>query len=143
MEPEKKMSWKDVLIKKIFNKAHAEYVLGQVVKGVYAIAAIQILVAILIVFLEGELYMAVGAVADGLIYALLAFLAQRFKSRVAAVILLVVAVIAVIGSAVGANIILALLLLWFSIRITQAAFAIHKLTPAVKPPMNPDSAPKV
>ncbi len=119
-----------MLILKIADSAAAERVLGGVVKGIYAIAAIQIITAILIAALEADYFLAGGAAADGFIYALLAFLAHRFKSRVAVVILLLVSVVAVIASALNANVLLAALLMWFSIRTAQAVFVLRKAAPS-------------
>jgi cobalamin synthase len=72
---------------------------------------------------------------DGVLYAVLGFLLQKFNSRIVAVLLLIVSGIALIttvinrfgGGTGGRNILLAIIVLWASIRAVQATFKLQSL----------------
>ena len=126
MEKKNQNDWKELFFQQISTRPHAEKVLLQVVRGIYAIAGIQILIAVLVLILQYDTFVGLAAMADGVIYGLLAFFTGRYQSRASAVILVILAVIAFIGSFMGANVILALLLLWFSVRVLQSVFFLYR-----------------
>jgi|GEM_PF-3979115 len=123
---EQSSGWKEILVTPIRDKAHIELVLSQVIKGVYAIAIIQFIVAMLLVVLESDIFYAFAATMDGVLYILLAYLTKRFHSRVAASLLAVLALITVLGSFQSISILFAVLLFWFSVRAAQCVFVFHK-----------------
>lgn len=95
--------------------------------GFIFLAALQIVIGY---FLSG-----LPAIIDGVIFAVLALLLRRFKSILVAVLLLLLSVGGIVVTAInrfgggtgGRNIILALIMIWVSIRAVQATIKFHKL----------------
>lgn len=78
--------------------------------------------------------MGVEAIIDGVIFAVCAFLLRKFNSRVMAVILLLLSVAGLVvtginkfsGGTGGQNLILAVIMIWVSVRAIQATFGLKK-----------------
>lgn len=103
----------------IENKELAEHIVNETAKGFYILAGLQAIIGILLF---------PGYILNAILLALIAYWMHKTKSRVAAIILLILSVLSVIGTLMamvgevigGTNIILAILFLWLSIRATQA-----------------------
>jgi hypothetical protein len=116
---------KNSLWSKIETRDDALKVVKDVSIAFYVLAALQ---AIIGLFYDQSLLM------DAALYVLLAFLLQRFRSRVVAVVLLAFALLAMLftgqnivgGGPGGNNIILALIMTWAAVRAIQATFFLHK-----------------
>jgi hypothetical protein len=98
----------------------------------FVVAAIQAALAFLVGF---------GILFDAAVYAIGAFFVRRLHSRVAAVILLIVSLIAVgvtlankAGAKLGggSNILLAVIVLWAAVRAVEATFKLHGRFSAVE-----------
>lgn len=111
----KKLWWGPVESKEL-----AEFMVKEVAKGFYVVAVIQAVVGLILFW--------PGLIVEAVIMAAVAYWLQKSKSKIPAIILLVLSALAVIGTAMsisgsaigGTNIFLAVLLLWFSIRAFQA-----------------------
>jgi hypothetical protein len=105
----------------------------------YFVAGIQGLVGI---------FFAPSLLVDGVIFAVLAFLLHKRSSRAAAVMLCVLSVIAICSTLLnifgdtgigGNNIVLAIIMVWISVRAIQATYLLRKMKDAVvAPPAAPD-----
>ncbi|MEI6660241.1 MAG: hypothetical protein WCK91_02355 [bacterium] len=122
-KPPKKNAW----FGKIETKEEALKVIKDSSNGFYFLAALQIVI--------GYFLLGLPAIIDGVIFAVLAFLLRKFNSMVVAVLLLLLSVGAVVVTAInqfgggtgGRNTILAVIMIWTSIRAVQATFKLHKL----------------
>lgn len=118
----KKNSWWGV----IETKEDAIAVISGSSKGFYLIA---VLYCVLGYFVGSSI------IFDGVLYAIFAYLLHKFKSRIAAICLLLLSLISLVstldnkfGSGTGGkNIILAACMIWISIRALQATFKLKKL----------------
>lgn len=110
----------------IETREHALKVVKYASIGFFIVASSQVLFS----FFEGF-----EAAIDGIIFAVFAFVLYRFKSRAAAVALLILSLTAVAvtganmltGGRGGTNVILAAVLLWASVRAAQATFKLHNM----------------
>ncbi len=122
-KPPKKNAW----FGKIETKEEAIKVIKDSANGFYFLAALQIVI--------GYFLLGLPAIIDGAMFGVLAFLLRQFKSMVVAVLLLLLslggAVVTAInqfgGGTGGRNTILALIMIWVSIRAVQATFKLRKL----------------
>lgn len=120
--PKKKNAWYG----KIETKEEALKVIKDASNGFYFLAALQIVL--------GYFIMGASAIVDGVIFAVCAFLLRKLNSRVVAIILLLLSVGGLIvtginkfgGGTGGRNIILAVIMIWTSIRAIQATFELRK-----------------
>ena len=120
--PKKKNAWYG----KIETKEDALKVIKDASNGFYFLAVLQIAL--------GYFIMGTEAIIDGAIFAVCAFLLRKFNSRVVAVILLLLSIGGLIvtgmnkfsGGAGGQNLILAIIMIWVSIRAIQATFGLKK-----------------
>ena len=112
----------------------AQVVVAAVAKAFYLLAVLQGAVGYFI----GGLW----ALVDAGLYAILALLLQKYRSRAAAVALLILSSIAMITTGMnmlgiskgGTNIVLALIVFWASIRAVQATFALRRLQSSANQP---------
>lgn len=122
MPPKKKNAWYG----KIETKEEALKVIKDASNGFYFLAALQIVL--------GYFIMGTEAIIDGVLFAVCAFLLRKFNSRVVAVILLLLSVGGLVVTAInqfgggtgGRNIILAVIMIWTSVRAIQATFGLKK-----------------
>lgn len=122
LPPKKKNAWYG----KIETKDEALKVIKDASNGFYFLAALQIVL--------GYFIMGTEAIIDGVLFAVCAFLLRRFNSRVVAVILLLLSIGGLVVTAInkfgggtgGRNIILAVIMIWTSIRAIQATFGLRK-----------------
>lgn len=122
MPPKKKNAWYG----KIETKDEALKVIKDASNGFYFLAALQIIL--------GYFIMGTEAIIDGVLFAVCAFLLRKFNSRVVAVILLLLSIGGLVVTAInkfgggtgGQNIILAVIMIWTSIRAIQATFGLQK-----------------
>lgn len=122
-KPPKKNAW----FGKIETKEEALKIIKDSSNGFYFLAALQIVI--------GYFLLGLPAIIDGVIFAVLAFLLRKFKSMVVAMLLLLLSVGGIVVTAInqfgggtgGRNIILALIMIWVSIRAVQATAKLHKL----------------
>ena len=111
---------------KIETKEDALKVIKDTAIAFYVVAALQIVLAF---------FIGLGAIIDGFIYIVLAFLLQKFNSKIVAALLLVITGIGVVFTFMnrfgdgqgGRNIFLALVMIWASIRAVQATFSLSTL----------------
>ena len=119
----KKHAW----FSKITTKEEAKKVIKDARNGFYILAAIEIL--------AGLFVLGIPTVVDGVLFGVLAFLMDRFNSRIAAVVLLLLAIAAVFvtiqssigGGAGGRNVFLSVIVAVISIRAVQATLKFHNL----------------
>jgi hypothetical protein len=113
------------LFSKIEDRDGAIKVVNETAGAFFGVAFIQAVVA---------LFIGYAGFVDALIYAVLGAILMRFKSRVAAVILFLLAVVAAVvtfanltGAKLGGghNILLSLIVLWAGIRAVEATFKLH------------------
>jgi uncharacterized membrane protein HdeD (DUF308 family) len=112
---------------KIETKEDALKVIKDTAIAFYVVAALQIVLAF---------FIGLSAIIDGIIYIVLAFLLQKFNSRIVAVLMLILTGIGVVVTAMnrlgsgqgGRNILLALVMIWASIRAIQATFRLNTLS---------------
>ena len=122
-KPPKKNAW----FGKIETKEEAIKVIKNSSNGFYFLAALQIVI--------GYFLLGLPAIIDGVMFGVLAFLLRQFRSMVVAVLLLLLSVGGVVVTAMnqfgggtgGRNTILALIIIWVSVRAMQATFKLHKL----------------
>jgi hypothetical protein len=122
MPPKKKNTW----FRKIETRDEALKVIKDASNVLYFLAAFEIVL--------GYFIMGVGAIVDGVIFAVCAFLLRKFNSRVVAVILLLLSIGVLIvtginkfgGGSGGRNLSLAVIKIWVSIRAIQATFGLKK-----------------
>ena len=122
-KPPKKNAW----FGKIETKDEALKVIKDSSNGFYFLAALQIII--------GYFLLGLPAIIDGVMFGVLAFLLRQFRSMVVAVLLLLLSVGGVVVTAInqfgggtgGRNTILALIMIWVSVRAVQATFKLHKL----------------
>ncbi|MBI2042478.1 MAG: hypothetical protein HYT21_01910 [Candidatus Nealsonbacteria bacterium] len=120
--PKKKNTW----FGKIQTRDEAIKVIKDASNGFYFLAALQIVL--------GYFIMRPEAIIDGAIFAICAFLLRKFNSRVVAIILLLLSIGGLIvtgmnnfgGGAGGQNLILAVIMIWVSIRAIQATFGLRR-----------------
>lgn len=120
----------DLLFGKIETEDGALKVIKYVSNAIYVLAALQIVVWLVL--------LGVATVVDWVIFAVCAFILQRYKSRAIAVILLVLSVLAIISTAInsfgggsgGQNVGLAFLVVFISVRAVQATYKLKKLRQA-------------
>lgn len=118
---------KNVWYGKIENKEEALKVIKLSSNSFYFLAVFQGVI--------GYFIMGIDAIINGVLFAVCAFLLQKFGSRVAAVILFLLSsgalfytVISKFGGGTGGrNVILAVIVFWVSVRATQATFVLRKL----------------
>ena len=118
---------KNVWFGKIETKEEAIKVIKDSSNGFYFLATLQIVI--------GYFLFGFPTIIDGVIFGVLAFLLRQFRSMVVAVLLLLLSVVGVVvtvmnqfgGGTGGRNIILALIMIWASVRVMQATFKLHKL----------------
>ncbi len=111
---------------KIESKEDAIKIIKDVSNGFLVLAGIQIGLGLLI---------GIEAIIDGVIYAVLALLLRKFNSRVVAILLLFLSLIAAVltginkfgGGQGGANIFLAFIMIYVSVRAIKATFKYNKL----------------
>ena len=85
-------------------------------------------------------FLGASAIVDGLLFIIFAFLLQKFNSRIVAVLLLILSGAGLVvttmnsfgGGQGGRNVILALVVLWASIRAVQATFKLQSLPIGLK-----------
>jgi len=112
---------------KIETREEALGVIKDSANGFYCVAVIQVVIGL---FLLG-----VGAVVDGIIFAVLAFLLKKFNTILVALILFVLSMIGVVATGVnqfgggtgGRNMVLAIIMVWMSVRALQATARLRKL----------------
>jgi len=120
-----KLNAKEIWISKITSKKQALEIIKGASYGYLAIAGIQIVFGY---------FVDTAAVIDGLIYAILALLLLKLKSRTIAILLVLFSGIALYATAInkfgaetgGHNMILAIIMLVVGIRATQATFQLNK-----------------
>lgn len=120
--PKKKNAWYG----KIETKEEALKVIKGASNGFYFLAVLQIVL--------GYFIMGASAIVDGVIFAVCAFLLRKLNSRAVAIILLLLSVGGLVvtginkfgGGTGGRNIILAVIMIWTSIRAIQATFGLRK-----------------
>ena len=120
--PKKKNAWYG----KIETKEEALKVIKDASNGFYFLAALQVVL--------GYFIMGTEAIIDGVLFAVCAFLLRKFNSRVVAVILLLLSIGGLVVTAInkfgggtgGQNLILAVIMIWTSIRAIQATFGLRK-----------------
>jgi cobalamin synthase len=125
-KPRKNNTW----FGKIGSKEDAIKVIKDSSNGFYFLAALQIII--------GYFVLGLTTIIDGVIIAVLAFVLWKFRSIVAAVFLLLFSIVSIVVTAInqfgggtgGSNTILAVLMIWISIRAVQATFKLHKLEKA-------------
>jgi ABC-type sugar transport system permease subunit len=114
------------LFTKIETRADALRTIKDACRAFLVVAAIQFVIGV---------FLAPSMIIDGLVFAALAFILMKWKSKIAAVILLlfstgvvVVTVLNLLGitSEGGSNVILALIVLIVSIRATEATFKLRR-----------------
>lgn len=123
---ESKPPKKNVWFGKIETKEEAIKVIKDSSNGFYFLAALQIVISY---FLLG-----LPSIIDGVIFAVFAFLLRQFKSMVVAVLLLLLSVGGLVvtginkfgGGTGGQNLILAVIMIWVSVRAIQATFGLKK-----------------
>ncbi|MDD5341895.1 MAG: hypothetical protein PHI73_00970 [Patescibacteria group bacterium] len=126
---------------KIETKEQALKVIKNVSLGFYFVAGLQILLGIIIGSWE--------IVVDGAIFAVFSFLFSKFKNRTLAIILLVLSCLALLSTGYnivssglgGTNIILAIIMVWASIRAMQATAVLSKSNLLTQNPPPPPSTP--
>lgn len=125
---------KKILKGPIESKALALHVIKSAAMFFYAIAGLEVLVAIIASALDVAEYSVGGAIFGAAILALLAYWLQKSNSKVAAVILLILSILGIIGGiatiAAGGiiNLAFAVIAAWLSARAMNAAgyLAKHK-----------------
>jgi len=118
----KKNAW----FSKIESKEDAIKVIKDSSNGFLVLAAIQFGLGFLI---------GMTTIIDGVIYAVLALLLRKFNSRAVAILLLLLSLVAIVvtginkfgGGEGGRNIILAVIMIWASVRAVQATFKYNKV----------------
>jgi hypothetical protein len=111
---------------KIETKEEVLKIIKDVSNGFYFFAAIEIVL--------GYFVIGAGAIGDGVIFAILALLLRKFNSRVVAIILLLLSIGGLVvtginrfgGGTGGQNLLLAVMMIWISVRATQATFELRK-----------------
>lgn len=125
-------SVKQKLFGNIVTKEDALGVIRETSKGFYFFAALQGIL--------GFMLIGMAALVDAALYAGLAFLLAKFRSRVAAVLLLLMSGVSLFttldtrinGGVGGQNLILAVVVIWISIRAVQATFTFHRIEASVE-----------
>lgn len=127
MDNTKKKDFKKIWVDKIETEENATMVVKDVSYGLFFVAGLLVIVAFLL---------KTAGIIDGLLFAILAFLLLRFKSRIAAISLLLLSIASVIVTFMnkisstnrgGTNIFLAVVILWSSIRAIQATLVLAKV----------------
>lgn len=124
--PKKKNFWSGSF-DKIETKDEALKIIKNTSNGFYFLAVLNIILGYFIV--------GISAIIDGVILAIMAFLLRKFNSKIAAIILLLLSIVGLIvtvtnkisGSTGGQNLVLAVIMIWLSIRAIQATFGLRKL----------------
>ena len=101
------------------SKELAEYMVKEIVKAFYLVAVIEAVI--------GVLFMPV-LILNAVLFALVAYWLSKTRSQIAAIVLLLLSILAVLGTLMsiaiqsggGVNLVLAVLLFWISIRAVQA-----------------------
>ncbi len=117
---------KNIWFGEIETREEALKVIKDASNGFYFFAGLQIVL--------GYFIMGASAIVDGVIFAVLAFLLRKFNSMVIAIFLLLLSVAGIVitginrfgGGTGGRNIILAVIMVWVSVRAIQATFKLHK-----------------
>lgn len=126
MESDKSKRFKEVWLGKIETKEQAFKVIKECSNGFYFVAALGVLVS----FFLGR-----GYLIDAVVFVILAFLLRKFKSRIVAIIMSLMSSLVIISTIMsalkitkgGTNMLLAVILMWISIRAVQATFKLPKL----------------
>jgi hypothetical protein len=127
MDEGKKQKLVRVWLKKIDSEEAALEVIRETSYGFFIVSGLLIVVSLLMKTL---------GIVDGVLYASFGALLLKFKSRVAAVMLLMLSFISVIVTVLnrfsaersgGTNMLLAVMVCWAGVRAVQAAFALEKL----------------
>lgn len=126
MGNEKSQNFKEVWFGKIETKDLALKVIKECSNGFYCVAAFGVLAS----FFLGAAYL-----VDALLFIIFAFLLRKFKSMIVALILSLLSFLGLIFTLMnvfkiskgGTNLLLAIMLLWMSIRAVQATFKLSKL----------------
>ena len=121
--PPKKNNW----FGKIETREEALKVIKDSSNGFYFLAVLQIVI--------GYFLLGASAIVDSVILAILAFLLRKFNSMVVAILLLLLSLAGIVvtginrfgGGTGGRNIILAVIMIWVSVRAVQATLKLHKL----------------
>lgn len=119
---------------KIGNKEQAEYVIKQSSYG-FLVAGILNFVTVAVLYFGLGFKIGLASMIDGVIYLVLALLLLKLKSRVVAVILLLISGIGVVATFLnqigvtvgGRNVILAVVIFYFAIASVYATFKYPKL----------------
>lgn len=113
----KKETKKDSLFGKIISKDEAIKVIKSSFIGLLIISIIQIIL--------GFYFDSLSIVIDGIIFLILAVLVKKFKSRISAIILLILSLITLVSNFIfedGGSKVLSFILIYLGIRIVQATF---------------------
>ncbi|GMA99907.1 hypothetical protein [Pelosinus sp. IPA-1] len=125
----KKTYGSGALQSKIETYEDAVLVIKETAKGCYVLAALQFVLGAIIL-------QAYGMIADCMVYLLLGFLLQKYKSRICAVALMLISVASLLVTALnmlkvtdygGSNVLLAFLMLYMSIRAIKATSLLKKI----------------
>lgn len=125
---EKKKYNKKILWGKIKSPEMALLVAKETAKGFYLLAALQAVIG-LILSLYNEF--GLGLIVDGVIFAVLAWLMQKFMSRLAAGVLLIISFLALFSTFLnligqntggGSNFVLAAIIFYLAVRSVQATW---------------------
>ena len=136
MAEQKKMGW----FSKIESRADALKVVKDTSTGFFVVAAIQAALSFWVGF---------SVLFDAAIYVVGGFFLRRFNSRVAAIVLLLLALLGAgvtvankLGENLGGgnNIFLALILLWAAVRAVDATFKLHSKYCVETSPVQPPDA---
>ena len=136
MAEQKKKGW----FSKIESRADALKVVKDTSTGFFVVAALQAALSFLVGF---------SVLFDAVVYVVGGFFLRRFNSRIAAVVLLVLALFGAgvtvankLGENLGGgnNIFLALIVLWAAVRAVEATFKLHGKYSAETSPSQPPSA---